>query len=78
MADTIGEVVLLLTRIVSLQPVEPEEGLGGGNITDSLDRAFEVGRGYGRWEASQLALEALKLFAPSAVLKPKELPKEGP
>jgi len=79
MVDTMGEVVLLLTKIVALQPVDP--GVNHDNLFDhdcgNANDTFDMGIRQGRWEAAQLALEGLKMFAQSAVLQPKEPPKEG-
>jgi hypothetical protein len=73
MGDKMSEVMVLLTRIVALQPVDPgvnHDNLfehDGGNANDT----FDMGIREGNWQAAQIALEALKLFAPSAVLAPK-------
>jgi len=77
MADTMGGVVLLLTKIVALQPVEPSMPQADDVPSHALDRAYAYGRACGLYEAQQLALEALRLFVPGAVLYPKEPPKEG-
>lgn len=63
MTEKAQELIMALTEIVALQPEEPE-GPAGGSVDDTLDQAFEAGKKYGRWQAAQIALEALKLFKP--------------